>query len=400
MNDIIDKRAKEHLVYVCLMAIPLWLIWIIFDYLFAPEYFYVFLPLRIGGALISYLMLKLTQREALPLYVLHVCKLFYYCFIITFMIIKVDNNALHIYFIGYAMVLMFMYIILILRPLELFLYTLISLLSFGLIVLLSPFDFFFILANGGFVYLTVLAVMASVGILRFKGVMRDAVIAEKIKETKKIEQLNTTLEQSLKEKDTLLKEIHHRVKNNMQIISSILRLQRNYVSDAATIQVLNESVNRIKSMSKIHETLYQSKNFSSIDFSDYLLELTREIITTYQSDETLEINIVHNLDSVSLDLQKAIPCGLIVNELVSNSVSYAFSNMNNGILYLNFTQNNGECTLEIGDNGCGLPKGFDVETSSSLGLQLVHGLVEQLDGSIEIKQNVGVFFSIHFPLNK
>ena len=121
--------------------------------------------------------------------------------------------------------------------------------------------------------------------------------------------MNTSLEASIKEKETLLQEIHHRVKNNLQIISSILSLQNNYVKDDSTKVILRESINRIRSMSVIQETLYKSKNFASINFSDYLLGLTKDIISIYKSNPDLNITIVKDLSDLRFDLQQAIPCG-------------------------------------------------------------------------------------------
>ena len=197
----------------------------------------------------------------------------------------------------------------------------------------------------------------------------------------------------------LLKEVHHRVKNNLQVISSILNLQSSYVTDESTKTILKESQNRIKSMSFIHENLYQKDKFSSIDFSDYIFNLSNNLVHSYHIFDNL-VEIKYEMDSVNLSLDQAIPCGLIVNELVSNALKYAFPNREKGELTIRLKSENKQIELMIGDNGIGLPKDFDIQNSETLGLQLVLTLIDQLDARVDIQRDGGTKYFITFELLK
>jgi two-component sensor histidine kinase len=209
------------------------------------------------------------------------------------------------------------------------------------------------------------------------GVSRD------ITERKIIEQ---QVKDSLKEKEVLLQEVHHRVKNNLQVISSILSLQSNYVKDEKTLEILAESQNRIKSMSYIHETLYQTTDFSSIEFSNYLNTLASNLIHSYSYSGGI-VKLVTDYDEIYLTIDQAIPCGLIVNEIVSNAMKYAFEGKD-GDVYLSIKESQGKIHLRVADNGKGLPKDFKYEESDSLGMQLV--------SSLELKAEKGTDFLITF----
>lgn len=213
-----------------------------------------------------------------------------------------------------------------------------------------------------------------------------------VTQEKKAEQ---QIRESLKEKEVLLKEVHHRVKNNLQIISSILNLQCSYVRDTQTLNILRESQNRIKSMSYIHELLYQNKQFSSIRFSDYLLNLATSLIASYQVSDT-KIDVVYDIKPVDLTLDQAIPCGLIVNEIITNSLKYAFDNRTEGKLFVELKLKNNLVALRIADDGVGLPNNIDFRQTESLGLQLVVTLVEQLDGTIVKEEIAGTGYLITF----
>ncbi len=192
------------------------------------------------------------------------------------------------------------------------------------------------------------------------------------------------LTQSLKEKEVLLKEVHHRVKNNMQIISSILNLQSSYTTDENILNLLRESQNRIKTMAYIHESLYQNKTFSSINFNDYLSQLTNNIIHSY-SVSPEKITLLVNCERTILNLDVSIPLGLIINELVTNSIKHAFPSTSKGIIAINLKTENKYVFLTVEDNGLGLNADFNPEQSGSLGLQLVYTLVEQIGGKISFE---------------
>jgi PAS domain S-box-containing protein len=203
------------------------------------------------------------------------------------------------------------------------------------------------------------------------------------------------LESSLHEKEILIKEIHHRVKNNMAIISSLLQLQSFKISDKEAIEAFENSQSRIKSMAMVHEHLYQSETLSNIEFRNYLLQLTSEMQNSYYN-ENIELSI-DVPEPVSMDITKAIPCGLIVNELVANSFKHAFPNQRRGKIEVSFTKReDGYYQLAVRDNGTGLPDGFTFGQSNSLGLVLVQGLIEQLEATYEIQGNNGTVISITF----
>jgi PAS domain S-box-containing protein len=205
--------------------------------------------------------------------------------------------------------------------------------------------------------------------------------------------------QSLKEKEVLLKEVHHRVKNNMQVISSILNLQSSYVKDQYALNLLKESQNRIKTMAYIHEALYQNKTFSSINFSDYISTLTNNILQSYAAS-VQKVRLVTDIQKIILNLDTSIPAGLIINELVTNSIKHAFPGLNEGNILINLHTKDNTLFLEVSDTGKGFPKDIDFKNTNSLGLQLVNTLVEQLNGKLELSDNKygGTSFFINFPM--
>jgi two-component sensor histidine kinase/CBS domain-containing protein len=207
------------------------------------------------------------------------------------------------------------------------------------------------------------------------------------------EQLKTLV----KEKDSLLKEIHHRVKNNLQIISSLLRLQSDYMKDEKVLALFKESQNRIRSMALIHEKLYQSKDILRISFSEYILDLTSTLLRSYTAvSQTVELHL--EVNDIWLTIDTAIPCGLIINELVSNSLKHAFptDSQNNKISIKILSLGNDRFRLTVGDNGIGLPQNINFRNTESLGLQLVCTFTEQLEGEIELDVSKGTSFSITF----
>jgi len=218
------------------------------------------------------------------------------------------------------------------------------------------------------------------------GVSRD------ITEFKKAE---WKLKESIAEKDVLLKEVHHRVKNNLQVISSILNLQTSYIKDNKTLEIIRESQNRIKSMSFIHESLYQTTNFSSIKFYEYIEKLSRNLVQTYAYEKNIKLET--DLEQVDVSLDQAIPCGLILNELISNALKYAFvGDKNDGTLKIMLSEKGEEIFITVEDNGVGIPGELDVENTDSLGLQLVFTLIEQLEGTINLDTKTGTKYLITF----
>ncbi|MBU4534981.1 MAG: PAS domain S-box protein [Euryarchaeota archaeon] len=201
------------------------------------------------------------------------------------------------------------------------------------------------------------------------------------------------LKSSLNEKETLLKEVHHRVKNNLQIISSLLSLQYRNVEDETARDILKESQTRVRSISLVHEGIYLSQNISRIDFKNYINRLATDLLYSYRRHEDINLNI--STDPLELNIETAVPCGLVITELVSNSIKHAFPGGKGKIdIELNVLED--KYRLIIRDNGQGLPHDFESRRKSSLGLRLVDSLVDQLDGTLEYHSNGGSEFKIIF----
>lgn len=207
------------------------------------------------------------------------------------------------------------------------------------------------------------------------------------------------LQRSIKEKEMLLKEIHHRVKNNLMIISSLLSLQSRYIKDENSKTIFKESQNRARSMALIHERLYQSTDLKNIDFGDYIQTLAMDLYDTYVMDKNLiKMNI--EADKLNLDIDTSIPLGLILNELVTNCLKHAFSAGDHGTIDINFQKQDEKYCLEVKDNGKGLPKDINYKTADSLGLSLITSLSEQIDADLEYVGYPGTSFKISFNENK
>lgn len=202
---------------------------------------------------------------------------------------------------------------------------------------------------------------------------------------------------SLKEKEVLLKEIHHRVKNNLQIISSLLNLQSAEIEDPKASQKFRESQDRVKAMALIHERLYQSSDLAKIDFAGYVRSLTGHLSRSYRVDSAA-VRLTLEVDPVPMNLDVAIPCGLIINELVSNAFKYAFPEGESGEIKVHFGAENGQgLKLVVRDSGVGFSEGGDPEASDSLGLKLVHSLTEQLGGTLRYRNQNGFVCEIGIP---
>jgi PAS domain S-box-containing protein len=214
----------------------------------------------------------------------------------------------------------------------------------------------------------------------------EAEIAQRIEAEKK-------LSGSLAEKSVLLKEIHHRVKNNLQIITSLLNLQSRYITDEHVLNAIRESQNRVKAMALVHERLYRSENIASISIAEYVKFLTDNLIRFYNIN-TQAIRLTVDIRGVNVDINMAIPLGLIFNELVSNSLKHAFPENRKGEIRITGVSGPAGLAFVIHDNGIGLPSGLDWKNTDSLGLQLVNSLVDQLDGTITLDQKDGTTFTI------
>jgi PAS domain S-box-containing protein len=230
-------------------------------------------------------------------------------------------------------------------------------------------------------------------LFELNGVPTVLAIVRDISERKKAEE---NLRAALKEKDVMLREIHHRVKNNMQIMASLLRLQARQISDEKAQVAFVGSQTRIRSMALIHEKLYQSENFSSIDFADYIEKMVTHLFAVYQVDPNrilFKIDVQH----IEMDINRAIPCGLIINELISNALKHAFPEERKGELTVRmFKDEGGKYHLIIKDKGCGLPESIDIQKPQTLGLQIVADLTSQLEGKLDVRRDGGTEFEITF----
>jgi len=203
-------------------------------------------------------------------------------------------------------------------------------------------------------------------------------------------------EEEVRRRGLLLKEVHHRVKNNLQVVSGLLYLQSKRMSDTNTVEMFKESSNRIQSMSLIHQKLYQSNDATTIDFGGYVRDLVTALMRSYGADRSA-IRVVTDIDRAGLGMDSAVPCGLIINELVSNSFKHAFPGGSRGEVRIAMSRRDGDkITLVVSDDGIGLQQDLDILNAESLGLQLVVTLVDQLRGAINLNRDVGTKFTVEF----
>lgn len=222
------------------------------------------------------------------------------------------------------------------------------------------------------------------------------IVTAAIRDVSDRKKVQMQIEESLREKEILLQEIHHRVKNNLQVISSLFNLAASNSADEQVQNVLLESKHRVESMALVHRMLYQSKNLSNIPFREYASELISAIIDNSNLTKQKEISFQVKSEKIQFGIDTAIPLGLIINELVSNSCKYAFCNKSSGKISLDVTNSDQGYSLMFKDNGTGLPVGFNLKDLNSLGLELVDALTAQLDGKLSYGNNKGAFFKIEF----
>ncbi|MBV7532562.1 tetratricopeptide repeat protein [Chitinophaga sp. sic0106] len=206
---------------------------------------------------------------------------------------------------------------------------------------------------------------------------------------------NTSLQQLLVEKEWLMKEIHHRVKNNLQIVISLLNTQSKYLDNSEAIASIQESIQRMQAISLIHLKLYQSKNTAFVHMPNYINELIAYLDTGLTGDKLISFQV--HTDPVDLDISQAIPIGLILNETITNAIKHAFPNSTNNIITIEMKKEEGNhITLDIRDNGRGIPSGFDIEHSDTMGIRLIRGLAKQINGKIRFSNDAGLHVHIRF----
>ncbi|MFH1941476.1 MAG: histidine kinase dimerization/phosphoacceptor domain -containing protein, partial [bacterium] len=229
----------------------------------------------------------------------------------------------------------------------------------------------------------------------------EASIVVSLRDITERKQAEEQIKASLREKEILLNEIHHRVKNNLQIICSLLNLQVNKVKSKQVRDILEENKNRIRSMALIHEKLYQSDDFARIDLTEYIRSLTTELFHAYRVDSN-RVELRTNIKEVTLSLDMAVPCGLLINELVTNALKHAFpapsdkTDFRRGCIEVSLSSKDNIYTLLVRDDGIGLPENVELSKPITLGMQLIHALTDQLDATVEVDRNNGTTFQFTF----
>jgi len=230
--------------------------------------------------------------------------------------------------------------------------------------------------------------------LRFIGTHSD--ITERKRTESQKEDAHEAIQASLREKEVLLREIHHRVKNNMQVISSLFNLQAGHTLSAECREILKEGQTRIRSMSLVHEKLYQSRDLSKIDLAGYIQNLAVHLFHVYLVDPN-QVRLETDFEEVALDINSAVPCGLLLNELISNALKHAFPRGRSGVIKIGLRRGaSGTVELQVADDGVGFPVGMDFRRAESFGLQIVNLLVGQLEATIEMDRTNGTAFTVVF----
>jgi PAS domain S-box-containing protein len=201
---------------------------------------------------------------------------------------------------------------------------------------------------------------------------------------------------SLREKEYLLKEIHHRVKNNLQVITSLLSMQADKATDKNVIDSLTDSQNRVKSIALVHEKLYQSKSLDRIEYGDYLNKFAMHLFDTYNVNPS-QISCIIHAGNIFVDINQAVPCSLVINEMLTNSLKYAFPSGRKGKISIDFTTDGKNYILLYHDDGIGIAEEISFERSESLGMKLIYGLTQQLNGTVILKRDAGTTFTVTFP---
>jgi two-component sensor histidine kinase len=273
----------------------------------------------------------------------------------------------------------------------------------------------FILACGGTHFMEVVTIWTPVYILSAAVKLFTAAVSlttaavlpftvphafELVRQAKTSDQVTTKLRASEERKEALLREVHHRVKNNMAVICSLFYLQSTHTKDEETAQIFRDMENRVHSMALVHETLYGSENLSRINFAEYAQYLAKDIFSSHGSPG-VSVRLKNELDPVIIDADLAVPCGLILNELISNALKHGFPNSADGEIKVTLRSGaDGRCTLCVEDSGVGIPADLEVHTSKSLGLRLVRSLAQQIHGTFElVRIEPGTSAHLHFTVD-
>ena len=220
-------------------------------------------------------------------------------------------------------------------------------------------------------------------------------ITDRVLREQELEEANARLRQALHDNEILIKEIHHRVKNNLSLVASLLNLQTDQVYDPRDTHLLQEARSRVMTMARIHENLYRSSSFTEVNALEYLRSIACQVV---RSGPRQGIDMIVIGDEFSIGTETAVPLGLMLNELVTNSLKYAFTDRPSGLITIHLNRDGGDCVMTYRDNGVGLPADLDLEHAETLGLKLITSLVHQLSGSITMTTDNGARFDIRFPV--
>lgn len=407
ITEKLNVKSAQLTKVLLLIAVFLWLIWIAFDAFFAPETAALFLPIRIFFSLFSLLVWWILKKDKMGQLLAQYCFFIPPLATVAYMFNVVPESALFIYFLGATMVLIVGFVALIIPPKHAVVYGLVAL---GLIplfyLILGRNSLEALMANGGFVYLSLCLFGVGLAIVRYRSVVasvtNEILLAESNQKLKQqseaLEISNHKLQDSLKEREVLLKEVHHRVKNNLQIISSLVKLQEDQIDQKSAHEILQLCQDRIQSMAIIHECLYQTDDFEFLDFENYCNTLSRYLANTYDL-ESKSIKIKVDIQEKDLDMIQIVPCGLIINEAVTNAIKHAFDEQGGTISIAAKAENN-MFLLTISDDG----KGFDPENDRlkvSLGIRLIKGLGQQLKGKSQVSSTAsGTTVEVKFKHEK
>lgn len=397
----------------------MWPLWIIFDiYLLPHKAFEIGIARFFLSAVCILLIILLRKSKITEPFAQNILLYTAYIFvgIITNIIPQIKIFA---FFIGATMIAVAGFFYLIIPPTRLLLYGIISMgliLMFNLII--GKHSMMQIIENGGIMYFSINIFSIGISWIQYKATVRDitqkveiedantklklqqATLAgqneEIIQQKTQLEKKNTQLTKSLEEREILIKEIHHRVKNNMQIIASLLNMQSEKSQNDDLKSELKISQSRIEAMAMIHENLYKSEMLSEINTKEYFGDLCNYIQNSFNFDEN-RINLKKNIENIKIDIDKIVPCGLIVNELITNSIKYAFDDKQNSkIIEFTCKQHKNLIIITVHDNGKGLPPGFDISNSKTIGLRLATGLANQLQSKLFLENKTGLCAKFQF----
>jgi len=394
-----DEKAKQAVINLSFVAIFLWPFWIIFDYLFAYNIFNILLITRVFLTITVFVIYYLTKKNKIH-YI--TSEIILFSTAITFIAAGVNivkPDSVNLYFNAGLFVIVVGFLILFLdkkRIIAYGLWTILSVLIFQYIF--NKHSITFLIGNGGVTYFSVLIFVMMYSVVKRKNAIKE--ITQNIllaKQQKQLLETNNKLKQTISQKELLIKEIHHRVKNNLQIISSLISLQKENLSDNTIKNILQITQNRILSMLIIHEKLYKKENIDSLSIKDYYSDLINSLNKT---TPTKNVKITLDIVDISLSINKLIPCGLILNELYANSIKHAFPD-NFGKINIKGELNNNMFTITYSDNGIGLPKQYksNQTDNNTLGFKLIQGLSKQIDGDFKIlSAQKGSRFIIEFTV--